>query len=78
MPDLKEATNHLAPLKLPSQLAYYYGGKDERFGWEVRVIRSAFKSSDCIDLQISDALTHRSPLNFHLFAQSELAFDNGY
>ncbi|KAF2258399.1 FAD/NAD(P)-binding domain-containing protein [Lojkania enalia] len=34
MPDLKESTDHLAPLDLRHQFAYYYGGRDGCFGLE--------------------------------------------
>ncbi|KAI8711024.1 Fad binding domain protein [Fusarium sp. LHS14.1] len=34
MPDLKESTNHLAPLTLSHQFVYYYGGRQGRFGIE--------------------------------------------
>ncbi|KAH6974602.1 hypothetical protein BKA56DRAFT_490716 [Ilyonectria sp. MPI-CAGE-AT-0026] len=34
LPDLKKATDHLAPLTLRHQFAYYYGGKEERYGIE--------------------------------------------
>lgn len=34
MPDLKQATDHLAPLELRHQFAYYYGGRDGCFGLE--------------------------------------------
>ncbi|KAH8902857.1 FAD/NAD(P)-binding domain-containing protein [Coniochaeta sp. PMI_546] len=34
MPDLRESTNHMAPLKLRHQFVYYYGGRDDRFGFE--------------------------------------------
>ncbi|KAL4976937.1 FAD/NAD(P)-binding domain-containing protein [Aspergillus desertorum] len=32
MPDLKEATNHLAPLRLPAQIGLYYPGREGRLG----------------------------------------------
>ncbi|KAL5402960.1 hypothetical protein PMIN06_003017 [Paraphaeosphaeria minitans] len=34
MPDLRESTNHLAPLDLRHQFAYYYGGREGCFGLE--------------------------------------------
>ncbi|KAJ5188314.1 Monooxygenase FAD-binding [Penicillium cf. griseofulvum] len=34
LPDVREATNHLAPLTLPGQFRYYYGGKDQGYGFE--------------------------------------------
>ncbi|KIL88414.1 fad binding domain protein [Fusarium avenaceum] len=34
MPDLKESTNHLAPLSLSHQFVYYYGGQQSRYGFE--------------------------------------------
>ncbi|KAG6364983.1 hypothetical protein INS49_006588 [Diaporthe citri] len=34
MPDLRDSTNHLAPLALPTQLVYYYGYMEGRFGLE--------------------------------------------
>lgn len=37
MPDLREATNHLAPLTLPAQLAMYIPGREHRFGFQVRI-----------------------------------------
>ncbi len=36
MPDLRESTNHLAPLTLPAQLAMYIPGREHRFGFQVR------------------------------------------
>ena len=36
MPDLKEATNHLAPLNLPAQIVIYYPERQDRLGWVVR------------------------------------------
>lgn len=36
MPDLKESTDHLAPLKLRHQFAYYHGGREDKLGFEVR------------------------------------------
>ncbi|KAJ5103127.1 Monooxygenase FAD-binding [Penicillium argentinense] len=35
LPDVREATNHLAPLNIPAQFRYYYAGKDDGFGFEV-------------------------------------------
>jgi hypothetical protein len=35
MPDLKEATNHLAPLKLPAQIGLYFPGREGRLGVQV-------------------------------------------
>jgi hypothetical protein len=35
LPDLEEATNHLAPLKIPAQIAIYYPEKKQKLGWEV-------------------------------------------
>ncbi|KAL5113215.1 hypothetical protein ACEQ8H_008922 [Pleosporales sp. CAS-2024a] len=32
MPDLRESTDHLAPLDLPCQLVYYYGYREGKFG----------------------------------------------
>ncbi|KAJ4287129.1 hypothetical protein N0V88_007751 [Collariella sp. IMI 366227] len=34
LPDLKESTNHLAPLRLAHQFVYYYSGKENRYGFE--------------------------------------------
>jgi len=34
MPDVKEATDHLAPLKLKHQFTYYYGNRQDRWGFE--------------------------------------------
>ena len=36
MPDLKQATNHLAPLTLPAQIVIYYPERQDRLGWVVR------------------------------------------
>ena len=36
MPDLKQATNHLAPLTLPAQIMIYYPERQDRLGWVVR------------------------------------------
>ena len=35
MPDLKEATDHLAPLNLPAQIVIYYPERQDRLGWVV-------------------------------------------
>ena len=35
MPDLKESTDHLAPLNLRHQFAYYHGGREDKLGFEV-------------------------------------------
>lgn len=35
VPDLREATNHLAPLTLPAQICMYFPGKEGRIGVEV-------------------------------------------
>lgn len=35
MPDLKEATNHLAPLTLPAQIGLYFPGREGRLGVQV-------------------------------------------
>ncbi|KXX75963.1 Salicylate hydroxylase [Madurella mycetomatis] len=34
MPDLRETTDHLLPLKLPGQLAIYLPGRDDRWGFQ--------------------------------------------
>lgn len=40
MPDLRASTNHLAPLKLPVQIAVYLPGRKDRVGFQVcRLIR---------------------------------------
>ena len=36
MPDLKESTNHLAPLTLPAQIGLYFPGREGRLGVQVR------------------------------------------
>ena len=38
MPDLKQATNHLAPLTLPAQIVIYYPERQDRLGRVVRYI----------------------------------------
>lgn len=38
LPDFKEATNHLAPLKLPAQIGLYFPGREGRLGVEVRTL----------------------------------------
>lgn len=35
MPDLKESTNHLAPLTIPAQVAVHFNGTPGRVGFEV-------------------------------------------
>lgn len=35
LPDLRESTNHLLPLKLPGQLAIYLPGREDRWGFQV-------------------------------------------
>ncbi|KAJ5124077.1 FAD/NAD(P)-binding domain-containing protein [Penicillium bovifimosum] len=44
MPDLKEATNHLAPLKLPAQIGLYFPNREGRLGVqdspELPIVRS--------------------------------------
>lgn len=40
MPDLRETTDHLLPLKLPGQLAIYLPGRDDRWGFQVSSLLS--------------------------------------
>lgn len=35
LPDLKEATDHMSPLKLPTQICLYPAESKIRVGWEV-------------------------------------------
>lgn len=35
MPDLRDSTNHLAPLKMPAQLSMYMPGREDRWGFQV-------------------------------------------
>ena len=51
MPDLKEATNHLAPLDLPAQIGLYYPGREGRLGVQVG-----------LSLTVEDILQHSSHL----------------
>ena len=37
VPDLKEATDHLAPLNLPAQIGLYFPGREGRLGVQVRI-----------------------------------------
>lgn len=41
MPDLKEATNHLAPLSLPAQMAVHFPVMKTRVGFEVRCLQAS-------------------------------------
>lgn len=35
MPDLREATDHMSPLKIPTQICLYPAESNVRVGWEV-------------------------------------------
>jgi len=71
MPDLKQATDHLAPLDLSHQFAYYYGGREGCYGLEVT---SYFLQSFDFDL----TSIPRIPLRLLLFVPSVPVSGSGY
>lgn len=64
MPDLKAATNHLTPLKLPAQMCMYLPGIEGRIGYEVSLpSRKRRRRSEGIDIS-------RTLRNLLIIAQS--------
>lgn len=71
MPDLKEATNHLAPLDLPAQITMFYPDRKDRVGFQVDDIHPEFPGRHDVNLPERIPPKHRS------FALNDIASATG-
>lgn len=71
MPDLKEATNHLAPLSLPAQMAVHFPVMKTRVGFEVRSLQVSEVGA------IANTSTERILLRSHSFERSATGSASG-